>query len=50
MQVNVWTVNGEADMRKCMEAGVDMLIGDYPDRRARIRAEVLEPDPRQPGR
>ena len=50
MQVNVWTVNGEADMRKCMEAGVDMLIGDYPDRRARIRAEVLGTAPRQPGR
>ena len=39
MQVNVWTVNDEADIRKCLEAGADMLIGDYPDRMRRIREE-----------
>ncbi len=40
MQVNVWTVNEEADIRKSFEAGADMLIGDYPDRMARIRTEM----------
>ena len=40
MQVNVWTVNDEADMRKCLEAGADMLIGDYPDRMVKVRAET----------
>lgn len=42
MQVNVWTVNDEADMRKCLEAGADMLIGDYPDRMVKVRAEMME--------
>ncbi len=37
MQVNVWTVNDEADILKCLNAGADMLIGDYPDRMLRIR-------------
>lgn len=37
MQVNVWTVNDEADIRNSLEAGADMLIGDYPDRMVRIR-------------
>ena len=40
MRVNVWTINEEEDMRKCLEAGADMLIGDYPDRMVKIRAEV----------
>lgn len=40
MQVNVWTVNDEADMRKCLEAGADMLIGDYPDRMVKVRAQL----------
>lgn len=40
MQVNVWTVNEEADIRKSLEAGADMLIGDYPDRMVKIRAEM----------
>ena len=39
MQVNVWTVNDEADIRQSLEAGADMLIGDYPDRMLRIREE-----------
>ncbi len=41
MQVNVWTVNEEADIRKSLEAGADMLIGDYPDRMVKIRSEML---------
>lgn len=40
MRVNVWTVNEEEDMRKCLEAGADMLIGDYPDRMVKLRAET----------
>ena len=40
MRVNVWTVNEEEDMRKCLEAGADMLIGDYPDRMVKVRAET----------
>ena len=40
MRVNVWTVNEEEDMRKCLEAGADMLIGDYPDRMVKMRAET----------
>ena len=40
MQVNVWTVNDEADMRKCLEAGADALIGDYPDRMLKVRADM----------
>ena len=40
MQVNVWTVNDEADMRKCLAAGADMLIGDCPDRMVKVRAEM----------
>lgn len=40
MQVNVWTVNEEADMRKCLAAGADMLIGDYPDRMVKMRTEM----------
>ena len=42
MQVNVWTINDEADMRKCLEAGADTLIGDYPDRMVKVRAELAE--------
>lgn len=41
MQVNVWTVNDEADIRKSLQAGADTLIGDYPDRMIRIRSEML---------
>lgn len=37
--MNVWTVNDEADIRQSLEAGADMLIGDYPDRMLRIREE-----------
>ena len=40
MHVNVWTINEEEDMRKCLKAGADMLIGDYPDRMTKIRAEM----------
>ena len=42
MQVNVWTVNNEADIRKSFEAGADMLIGDYPDRMLKVRTEMAK--------
>lgn len=32
IQVNVWTVNTERDMKRVIEAGVDMIITNYPDR------------------
>ncbi|MBQ8160738.1 MAG: glycerophosphodiester phosphodiesterase [Clostridia bacterium] len=37
LQVNVWTVNEEQDIRMCLDAGVDILIGNFPDRALRIR-------------
>ena len=37
MAVNVWTVNDEAVIRQSLEAGADILIGDYPDRMLKIR-------------
>lgn len=30
--INVWTVNDDRDVRKCLEFGVDTLITNYPDR------------------
>lgn len=32
MEVHVWTVNKIADMRRMIDAGVDGIITDYPDR------------------
>jgi glycerophosphoryl diester phosphodiesterase len=39
-QVNTWTVNSEAALRRLCEAGVDGLITNYPDRAVKIRAQV----------
>ena len=44
LQVNVWTTNAEEDIRRSLEAGADMLIGDYPDRMVKIRAEMHPAD------
>jgi glycerophosphoryl diester phosphodiesterase len=32
LQVHAWTINGAADMRRLLEAGVDGIMTDYPDR------------------
>ena len=37
--VHVWTVNGEADMRRLFEWGVDGIITDRPDVAVRVRDE-----------
>lgn len=36
LEVVVWTVNEEADMRRLIDMGVDGIITDYPDRLARV--------------
>lgn len=37
-KVRVWTVDGEAELRRMLEAGVDCIITDWPDRAEKIRA------------
>ena len=32
VKCNVWTVNEEEDIRRCIDAGVDGIIGNFPDR------------------
>jgi glycerophosphoryl diester phosphodiesterase len=39
LQVVVWTVNSEADMRAMMALGVDGIISDYPDVLRRVAGE-----------
>ena len=36
IEINVWTVNEEADVREMMRVGVDAIIGNFPDRAAEI--------------
>ena len=40
IDVNVWTVNEAEDIRRCIEAGADILISNYPDRALRILEEM----------
>lgn len=40
LKVNVYTVNDEKDVRDCLNAGADILIGNYPDRALKVRAEM----------
>jgi glycerophosphoryl diester phosphodiesterase len=40
MAVNVWTVNGEAEMRRLVAAGVDALITDVPDVARRVLGDL----------
>ncbi|MDQ3605298.1 MAG: glycerophosphodiester phosphodiesterase [Gemmatimonadota bacterium] len=42
LALHVWTVNGEADMRRLLGWGVDGIITDRPDRLARVLHEVAE--------
>lgn len=39
MQVNVWTVNTEDELRQVIDAGADIIISNYPDRGVRIMEE-----------
>lgn len=36
IEINVWTVNEEADVREMMRVSVDAIIGNFPDRAAAI--------------
>ncbi len=45
LRVIVWTVNEPADMRRLIEAGVDGIITDYPDRLRAVMAELGRPLP-----
>ena len=36
IKINVWTVNEESDIREMLRAGVDAIIGNFPDRAASI--------------
>jgi glycerophosphoryl diester phosphodiesterase len=40
LKVIVWTVNGEADMRRLIEWGVDGIISDYPELLANVVAST----------
>lgn len=40
LAVNVWTVNGEADIRRMVEMGCDGIISNYPDVALRILKEM----------
>ena len=40
LQVRVWTVNDEADMRQFIEKDLEAVITNYPDRALRVRDEV----------
>lgn len=40
IKINTWTVNEEKDLRTMIGRGVDSVIGNYPDRAARIIKEM----------
>ena len=40
IQVNVWTVNAEEDIRNSLKAGGDIIISNYPDRALKLRDEL----------
>jgi glycerophosphoryl diester phosphodiesterase len=45
IEVHIWTVNKEADMRRLLEMGVDGIMTDYPDRLVKVVREMgLRPD------
>ena len=51
VDVYVWTINEEAEMKRHVEHGVDGIITDYPDRLLQILGRPpapRKPDPREP--
>jgi glycerophosphoryl diester phosphodiesterase len=36
LRLSAWTVNEDADLRRMMELGVDVIMTDYPDRAKRL--------------
>lgn len=40
LKVNTWTVNDHGDLKRVMEAGVDSVIGNFPDR-TRLIAQTI---------
>jgi len=36
IRLSAWTVNEEADLRRMVDVGVDVIMTDYPDRAKRI--------------
>ena len=40
IEVHVWTVNEEADMRRLLKMGVDGIMTDYPERLTRVVREM----------
>lgn len=40
LKVHIWTINEEADMKKLMEAGVDAVITNYPDKALKVRSQI----------
>lgn len=45
VEVHIWTVNEEADMRRLLEMGVDGIMSDWPERLADVVRELgLRPD------
>lgn len=45
LQVHVWTINDPADMRRLIDAGVDGIMTDYPDRLLKILGRTKNPTP-----
>jgi glycerophosphoryl diester phosphodiesterase len=45
IQVHVWTINDPAEIASLLEAGVDGIVSDFPDRVARVvQARQVEND------
>ena len=42
LDVNVWTVNEKSHIRSCIDAGVNAVITNYPDRALKIAKEMSE--------
>ena len=45
LKILPWTVNDPADMARLIDAGVDGIITDYPDRLRRVMADKGLPLP-----